>query len=461
VPGGAERYGSAVASFGLDWRSAGGDFRFHLAADTGEVRRRSAPATADVCLNPLSPTGLSPPGVAGCLDLRQRRVVVLDTTGDGPSRLTFDGRPAGDELRDTWLLREVYGTVALGRAGFARFTFGRKRVTVGDGLVHDEGSAVAAMDLDVGAIGPPLELSLAALVPDRAWPTAGVTASPMVAASAAWQVSLFDRVGVFVAWLRDRSDAVAETLRGQALEQQVTAYASDLATPAETGRKLALALGAPLHSDARLLWFGSSGAFTPGRGQRLSWTLAALEGRIDEISVPQLVILSGAEVHGRAVQAGWDVDLPGGLSAGLAFLWLSGGTLPTGDGGRYDGFLGVAPYVPHTNLFFRAGLASTFAAREVAAPGVNGRGVLSPAARLSWDPADDLGLDAKVAWLRADRTGPFGGKDYGVELDLAGTWRAAPWLELALEADALWPGDFYGGGRTVYKTVLAVDVLTP
>jgi hypothetical protein len=58
-------------------------------------------------------------------------------------------------------------------------------------------------------------------------------------------------------------------------------------------------------------------------------------------------------------------------------------------------------------------------------------------------------------------SGPYGGKGYGTELDLTGTFSPVPWLALGLEVDALWPGDFYGGDDTVYRTVLALDVLTP
>ncbi|MFT3913168.1 MAG: hypothetical protein QM704_03480 [Anaeromyxobacteraceae bacterium] len=466
VPSADARWGSAVASLGLDWRSHEGDFRFHLAADTGEARLRRDHTVVDVCLSGGqngSPTGLANPGERYCLVPALHTIVPVPSVAETGSRLTLDGRPATDELRDTWLLREVYGTVALGRAGFARFTVGRRRTLVGGGLVHDDAAAVGAVDLDLGAIGPPFGLSAKALVPDRTWPTAGSTASPMFAASADWQVSLFERVGVFGAYLRDRSNAVAEALRGEAIERRVADHdaATDAATREVAARQLARALAREVTSAARLWWVGTTGDLAPLPGHRLTWTLAALEGTIDSVDVPRLRLVEAAPVHGRAARAGWDVDLPAGFSAGASFVWLSGGQLSLEKGASYDGFLGVVPYVPHTNLFFKAGLANTFVAREATAPGVNGRGVLSPALRVSWDPTDELGFDVKGAWLRADRTGPFGGKVYGWEVDAQGAWQALPWLALQVEGDVLLPGDFYGGQDTVYRAILAVDVVTP
>lgn len=461
MPSADARWGSAVASLGLDWRSHEGDFRFHLAADTGEARFRRDHTDVDVCLSAGSPTGLANPGQVNCLVPALRTVVPVPSVNETPSRLTLDGRPAGDELRDTWLLREVYGTVALGQAGFAKFTVGRRRTAIGGGLVHDDAAAVGGVDLDLGAIGPPFELSAKALVPDRTWPTAGSTASPMFAASADWQVSLFERVGVFGAYLRDRSNAVAEALRGQVVESRITAFANDVLTPAQTGRQLALVLSSDAKSQAELWWFGTSGDLDPFRGHRLTWTLAALEGSIDSVEIRRLKVVEPRSVHGRAARAAWEASLPAGVSTEASFVWLSGGSLTREPGASYDGFLGVVPYVPHTNLFFRAGLANTFVAREATAPGVNGRGVLSPALRVSWDPTDDLGFDVRGAWLRADRTGPFGGKVYGWEVDAQGSWQALPWLAFQLEGDVLLPGDFYGGQDTVYRAILAVDVVTP
>jgi hypothetical protein len=474
VPDGREHYGSGFATVRAQATALDGDLVFRLQADTGEVRGRRFAEPADVCLTPFAPagTGLSPPDSPACA-LYGRAVVPLDTVADGPSRLTLNGRPAADELRATWLVRELSANLALGRAGFTHLSAGRRRVIVGDGLIHDDYGAVAEASFDVGAIGPPFEATVAVLVPSREWPTSGDEASPMITLRAAWLPSLFESAGLFGAVMRDRTGSVAESLKGQYVERQVVRLAQAQTEPGTNPRErvwtsqLAASLLTSPRSEATLVWLGSSGVLAPWRGHRLAWTAAVLEGRIASIDAGELRLVKDVSLHGRAGRASWDVDLPWGFSAGASFLYLSGGTLPVVDEagepgtGTYQGFLGVSPFIPYTGLFFGGGLSATFAARQATAPGVNGRGVLAPAARLSFDPSETVSLDTKVAWLRADVVGPHGGKIYGWEADLTGSVSPAPWLTFALELDALWPGDFYGGRDTVYKAVLAVDVVTP
>jgi hypothetical protein len=87
--------------------------------------------------------------------------------------------------------------------------------------------------------------------------------------------------------------------------------------------------------------------------------------------------------------------------------------------------------------------------------------VLAPGLSLGWDPRHDLTVLVSGTWLRADAPGPFGGLVYGTELDLELSWQLARWLQVGAEADALFPGDFFPGERTMTKFVLALDVLTP
>ena len=61
----------------------------------------------------------------------------------------------------------------------------------------------------------------------------------------------------------------------------------------------------------------------------------------------------------------------------------------------------------------------------------------------------------------APEVGPFGGTNYGPEVDLTVTWSPARWLVLLAEADALFPGDFFPGRDTVTKVVVGVDLIWP
>lgn len=46
-------------------------------------------------------------------------------------------------------------------------------------------------------------------------------------------------------------------------------------------------------------------------------------------------------------------------------------------------------------------------------------------------------------------------------MDASLEWHPAGWLVVGLEADALFPGDFFRGRGPVTRGLLAVDVLTP
>lgn len=476
LPSEGERYGSAFASFSLQGAGLGGDLVWRLALDTGELRRKSFQQLTTVCWTEGG-TGLSASG--GCdayprigplpaPGARPVRFTVEDTRLE-PSQLTANGRPLANEVRATALVREAYAALSFGRAGFATVRAGRKRISVADGFVYDDYATGAELALDVGAVGPPFSVTASVFQPTRDFPKQVEGISPITALRVDYLPSLFEHAGVFLAAHRDRTGSVAELFRGALVEERVTALVQ--AAPGsdaykEANRKLAAVLGQRLDSDATLGWLGTSGRLSPWRRQRLGWTAAILGGRIDRVatgSASGVELAHDVTLRGRLVSATWNADLGSALGVGASFLHLSGGRFPT-DGnatGTYGGFLGVAPFVTATNLFFGGGLSESFAARQSTAPGVDGRGVTAPGLSLSFDPSDELGLEVKGAYLTAPVKGPFGGHVYGTELDLGLSWSPRRWLVLGAELDVLWPGSFYVGRDTVYKTILAVDVVTP
>jgi hypothetical protein len=473
LPEGSEQHGSLFASLRLEGRLAGGALRWVLAADTGEVRRKAFPKVLNVCLVPRG-TGLAVPGAGRCLGATA--VVPLEETRLDDPTLVSNGRSIHDEIQKTALLREAYVAWSFGRAGFATLRAGRKRMSIAEGLVHDDYSTGLELDFDLGALGPRWDLSFGLFQPTRDFPSTVSGISPVAVARADYLPSLFEHAGVFVAGLRDRTGSVAELVRGSVVEwgvgNLVRAYGTTFEPAA--AQLLARALAAPLQSDASIGWLGTSGSLAPLRGQRLGWTLALQGGTLHRLtsSTPAgtTVLDEDVPLRGKLASVRWDSDLGERVSAGAFFLYLSGGLPPVrgpsgnpipGRDGSYDAFLGIAPFVTATNLFFGGGLSDTFAARSMTAPGVNGRGVVAPGVSLSVDPLPKVSLQGKAAWLRADVTGPFGGKIYGTEADLDLTWAPRDWILVGLELDVLWPGDFYPARDTVYKTVLAVDLLTP
>ena len=216
-----DAYLSTFASVALDGSFLGGDLSWGFAADTGELRRRRFARQVDLCVSETGPSGLEELGSGRCRG--GSPVYRVEESRDGAARLASNGRPLRDELEGTLLVREAYASYAFGRAGFATAWAGRRRLSVGDGLVHDDYVTGAELKLDLGAIGPRWILSLAAFQPTRDLPGRLREVSPMVAARADFLPSLFEHAGVFAALLRDRGSGGAELLRGALAERLVVA----------------------------------------------------------------------------------------------------------------------------------------------------------------------------------------------------------------------------------------------
>jgi hypothetical protein len=472
VPSESDRYRSALASFTMDGEALHGDLAWRVALDTGDLRTRSFPRVTSVCFTETG-TGLTELG-SGCT-LYPRPVgppapivFAVEDTREGRAQLTSNGRPLGNEIAATLLVREAYAAYSFGRAGFATARAGRKRVSVADGFVYDDYATGAELALDLGAIGPPLSITASLFQPTRDFPRGVAGISPFLAVRADWLPSLFEHAGLFVAAHRDRTGSVAELFRGALVERRLgelgqATTESDLVA---ANHRLARVLGQRLQSDATMAWAGTSGRLSLGGGHRLGWTAALLRGRIDSVAtgdVTALPLAHDVQLDGRLLSTTWDAQLGERARLGAFFLYLSGGTFPAGQNatGEYRGFLGIAPFITATNLFFAGGLSESFAARQSTAPGVNGRGVSAPGLSLSYDPTESFGLDLEAAYLTAPVNGPLGGGVYGTEVDAGLSWSPRPWLVLGAELDVLVPGSFYAGSQTVYKTIVALDVVTP
>lgn len=459
---GSDSYGSTFASAGVEGRH--GWFRWALAADTGELRSQSFPLTAPVCVA-RTPTGLDTPGNGTCvLDAQGRRTIFeVEETRLGASRVTSNGRSVEDEARSTLFLREAWVGAAVGRNEFAVVKVGRKRFTVADGFVYDDYGTGLEVNLDLGAIGPSWDLGAALFYPTRDFPDRSGLTSALLSLRASYLPSLFERAGVFLAFYRDRTNTIADLFRGSFAEPSVLALRTQ--APGSPGYRLeeltlARSQAARLESEGWLGWGGTSGSLSRS-GARLDWTGALGFG---DVTIERGTTERASSVFGQLAHLRLRARAARELELGGFFLFLSGDLPPAerrrlGLPERYGGFLGIAPFVTDTNIFFNGGVAESFAARQATAPGVNGRGVVAPGLTASWDPLRALGLDARGAYLFSPEVGPFGGRVYGPELDLEVTFSPLRWLTFAAEGDVLFPGDFFAGRAPVTKVILGVDVV--
>ncbi len=460
-------YGSTLAAVAVDGRHLGGALRWRLALDTGELRVRRFPQVSAACWSNSSPSGLDLRGRGSCGMMGPQ--LVLEETVLAPAELTSNGRAFADEVQDTLLVREAWASWSLGRAGFTTLRAGRGWYTVAEGLIHDEVGTGVDVSVDLGAIGPPFELRAALFQPTRDFPRSVADLTPLVLVRADWLPSLFENAGLFLAARRDRTGALAELVRSAYVEDGVVRL-SGLAPGSPdyvtASRALASLLSSELTSTATMVWAGSSGSLATFAGQRLLWTLALLRGHLDTLGPAASPAQVDIPLRGSAAWIRYQASPVPWLSVTPWFLYLSGDRPPPekarlGLPAGYGAFLGVNPWITATNLFFRGGLSETIAARQAAAPGVNGRGVIAPGLNVELDVGREVELLVRAAWLRAEDEGPWGGRVYGTEVDLSATWEPTPWLSLGAELDVLLPGDFFGGGTTVSKTVLAVDLRTP
>lgn len=477
TPGPDARHGSLFLAGDLSGRH--GAWSWALGFDSGELRRTSTPPSTVVCLSRATqPTGLSLAEVGPCAGILRGRqtAVAVPAPGVASVALTAGGRAPRDELRQTLFLREAWAGLSTGRNDFAFLRAGRHRFAVADGLVYDDYGLGLEARLDLGAIGPSWEVGMAAFLPTRDWPDESSARSPLLVLRADRMLSLFDHLGVFAAWFRDDAGAVANLFRGSAVEVSALRLQGLVPAPSSVSpggvvpspyqveaRTLAAALGGPVEGSSQLVWAGLSAGLTPWRGHRLAATAALVAGEV-RFTVPLRYDVS---VLGWAASSSYEVRIHRDLLLGARFLWLSGDVPPEEKvrfnlPRRYGGFVGVAPWITATNLFFKGGLSETFAARQASAPGVNGRGVYGPVLRALWEPTEGFQAEVKGAWLAAPEDGPFGGRVYGPEVDLNLRWAPLSWLAVSLEADQLWAGDFYGPDRApVKKLILGVDLSTP
>ena len=476
-PSPRESFGASFIAAGLEGSHLGGSLAWTFALDSGLLRLQRFPETVAVCTS-TSPSGLdligrgtcAAPGLPGAM---QRPLYFLvPSTALGPRELTANGRPVGEEASDTLFVREAWAEARLGRTRFLSIRAGRQRIAVGDGFVHDDYSLGLSADADLGAIGPQLDLRLAAFWPTRGWPDQAQLRSPMLALRADWTPSLFEHVGVFAAWAHDETGWANQLLRAANAEAAaVRLQGSAPGTEAYRLASVVLAalLSTPPAGKSDLVWTGLSGHLLAGDRHELWWTGAAVFGQVSAL-VPQgsgePAYLRSIPVEGWLGRLRWRASWTSAFTGG-AFVVYQSGDLPPAERAlvalpqRYEGFLGVTPYVTDLNLFFNGGISESFADRRATAPGVNGRGVLAPGLAVGWEPSVELSLEGRGAWLVADEPGPYGGRVYGVEVDLNASWSPWSWLALLAEADLLFPGDFFPSNATMRRFILGLNLSTP
>jgi hypothetical protein len=467
APGPAEWFASGLAFVAAGWQATPW-LGFRLDLDSGLVRSTRFPATASVCATRDTPSGLQVADGAQCIGALR---FPLSTTAEDPARITSNGQPFANEASQTLFVRQLYADVQVGKAGLFRAKVGRERLRVADGLIYDDWGLGVDLDLDLGAVGPPLAIGLSVFYPTRGWPSGPQWAHPVVAGTVEWIPSLGEWLGVWGAFSSDPGGDAYAILQQGFVESEVARLGASAPGSAEyvrASRSLAVLLTARPQGSSTLGWAGISGRLEVGSRNEARFTAGVAVG-----TVGAQLNLVGAPARVDVPVLGWMASLrwtsqPGsGFTVSPFLVWMTGedGTsaesLAAGTAGTWSGFLAVSPFITATNLFFQGGIAEAYADRRATASGVNARGVVAPGVEVGWSPGAGVELALKAAWLWADRVGPAGGASYGPEVDLNVSWSPTRWLAVLAEADVLALGNFFPGPAVARQFILGVNLVTP
>jgi hypothetical protein len=168
---------------------------------------------------------------------------------------------------------------------------------------------------------------------------------------------------------------------------------------------------------------------------------------------------------GKAAQVVATYDATDAFSVRVLGLYTSGdarGPLDAGRDQRYEGFVGIFPFIDATNLFFDGGIDAAFATGAPTPSGVRGRGVLAGAVTVvATLERTTLRVVAADLWSEFPST-DGSGRHYGVELDTECAYRITDGLTARLEGDVLFPGSFYHDQdpdpEPVYKLAAGLDI---
>ncbi|NMB76683.1 MAG: hypothetical protein GYA21_16325 [Myxococcales bacterium] len=366
--------------------------------------------------------------------------------------VTANGRPIGDEAKESLFLREVFLQARLGNSEWLDLRAGKLLLSAGGGFLMDNYALGLSAQADLDEAGAaPVRLELDAVFPNGDFSASGKR-SPLIYAEAAWLRSWLEEIGLFAGYFHDGDSNLAEILRSVMLE---VVLHGDIAQTADPRLLYAATLEADIQTEGDLFYLGVHGNLLFARGS-LSWTAAVEFGSFSHLTtLPRAGTFPGLTRTGRSECLGgmlhlathWDVTER--LTLGGFFLYLSGESFSADDirsknVGRFGSFIGIYPWITATNLFFSGGMNQTFGARSLSASGVNARGVLAPGLDLGWDIVEGLTLRLVGATLFSQGAHlDSGGRFYGVEADLNLSWDISCHLQLLAEADYLWTGDFF------------------
>ncbi len=360
--------------------------------------------------------------------------------------ITVDGREPIDGLIALARVREL----ALGwYRGPVTVELGRSYTEIASDLSFADFATGLRLGVDLGRLGlPPLQLEAIATLVGHSLDELA-TPSPFASLRLDYELSPFERVGLFGAVFVDRNGTFHDPLISAAAERFIAAY-----RPVLEQVVLERLFLSERTTRGHLIYVGGEVSLLPAEGLSLR---AAGTAAFGALRVGPSDLSSALTIRGYAANAEASYGILPELGVSLFGLALSGDQPPAGvltGEAVYHAFLAVAPYWTWTGLFFSGGLTQGLFPARASAAGVNGHGVLGGGARASWVAGAWRGelCAAGLAAMAPPLPGlGGGGRVYGLETDLVNAVELGGWLTLGVEADLFWPGNFFVQQRVAYR----------
>ena len=419
---------------------------------------------------------------------------------EGSSPILADGLPIGERAAETGLLGEVGASVQIGPSGVVELTGGRLRRRLAEGALYDAYGLGIEVDADLELVDPelPVRLRLLALLPNASFTERGKR-SPLFDLEAEFAVAPRDRLRLFFAVARDDAadplavpegalvrGALSRLEEGRAavlprLPAGLVPLADRLFDRLSGRLRLAGATAdtVELVTEGWLGWAGVAYALRrPGFELELLGVLGLgeLEARLGpslafEVEAADL-FGDGAGVVADTQRRSGPVELLSGLvqatgraritpqvDARAFAVWMSGDdgfTVEPRGRSRYGSFIGVAPALLFTSLFFGAASVADRADAAPSSPSPDGAGLVAGGAAVEAYPTDRIRVDAGLAVMASTVDGPEGARLYGLEGNLAADALVDETWSVHLDLAAFVPMGYFGPLSTALQGVVAV-----
>lgn len=427
---------------------------------------------------------------------------LFDLSKDG---LTADGAPIGERAKETLFLGETFVDLQFGETGVVELRAGKLRPRIGAGAIFDAYAFGVTADWDQSLVDreSPWRARLHAMLPDATF-TAQSKQSPLFAAELGYELVEDSELRLFGAAFVDTENGLTPVLADAVFRGRLFAARDAIAAAfPNLGRSMfrdevqgrvnegyrSGVLRYDVESSGAIGWLGLTaktkrddyelaGAFIVGLGsihmkstanEGLRAVVDGIERELPRIGAIIAPILDPETERARDVSMlsyFADVTAKYHFSPEYAVdafaVLMSGDRGLFDDGDRYSSFVGLAPLLPFTAIFFRGGVATSLASPAVVSSAPDGAGLGGGGVGVELTLAESfsahLGGAALVATVPSRATSS---SFYGLEANLETDVQVADFLVLSAQGAIFRPGSYFGDLPVGYQLIAGAHLLLP